>query len=121
MLDSELIGGSFPAGQSNALQGSINAAVAAAGSTQAGATVITTCNSLVTSGTGGVSLPTWASTGDGYWVFNATGSTITVYPPVGSSGKINGGSANAAITVGANKGAFLRLMDNGTNWGTVYS
>lgn len=122
MLDSELSpGAGFPAGQANALQGSITLAVAAAGSNQAGATVLTTCNSYVTSGSGGVSLPAWASTGDGFWVFNALGSTIAVYPPVGSSGKINGGSTNAAITVGANKGAFVRLLDGGTSWGAVYS
>ena len=121
MLDAELIGAGFPAGQCNAVQGSINAAVAAAGSNQAGATTLTTANNLVTSGTGGVALPSWASTGDVFHVYNATGNSINVYPPVGSSGKINGGSANAAASVSANKGGKFRLMDNGTNWGAIYS
>ncbi len=120
MLDTELIGGGLSAGQANAIQGSIAPTVAAAGNSLATGTVITTAISGVSSGTGGVTLPTWANTGDLFSVYNLTGSSITVYPST-SSGKINGGNAGAGVTVSANKGGKFRLLDNGVNWGAVYS
>ena len=120
-IDIELTGAGFPGGQANALQGSITLAVAAAGSNQAGATTIIACNSQVSTGSGGVALPSWASTGDDFYISNNLGTTLSVYPPVGSSAKINGGSANAAISVSANKGVHLKLLDNSSNWFAVYS
>lgn len=46
-------------------------------------------------------------------VYNDAAAVLKVYPPTG--GKLNGGSANAAVNVAANTLALLRNID-GTNW-----
>jgi hypothetical protein len=69
------------------------AAVAAAGANQAAATLLTAQNSYVTSGTGGVRLPTGRPAGETWMVFNATAgnpgaglsNTINVYPGTGET------------------------------------
>lgn len=75
--------------------------VAAAGSTQGTATVLTAMFNVVTSGTGGVVAQ--ASTYTKIW--NAIAVPINVYPP--SSAAINGLSVNTPIQVGA--GASLEV------------
>lgn len=79
-----------------------NTTSAAAGTLQSDATLIDSIGELVlvTSGTGGVKLPDAPSVGDYYEVWNCTGSTINVYP--NTSDTINGGAANAAVTVASN-------------------
>lgn len=74
---------------------------AAAGSGQSSATALTANCWNVTSGTGGVILP--ANT-ENFFGVNNSGSSITLYPPVGSA--INGGTTNAGFTIGNGKSAF---------------
>ena len=63
-------------------------AVALAGTTQAGATALTSDLNIATSGTGGVRLPQPSIVGQSLYFFNNSGATATVYPATG--GKING-------------------------------
>ena len=80
--------------------------VVAAGSNQGNATLIVYNFTSVTGAdaTKGVILPT-TSTGKLIVVSNIDAFTLKVYPP--SGGKINRGSANAAITMAANTTAFF--------------
>ncbi len=75
--------------------------VAAAGSTQATATLLTRQINLITSGSGGVLLPVPVG-GERVFVRNNLGSNITVYP--NSGGSINSGSTNAGVTLSAGSG-----------------
>lgn len=78
-------------------------ALTAAGSTQAGALVLTsTCSILSTvAGSTGV---VCVSDKDSF-IYNGGANTLSVYPP--GTSNINGGTASAAISVPANKGVFL--------------
>lgn len=93
----------------------VNAAVAAAGSTQAGATLLADSINVVNSGTGGVRLPS-ATAGMRVIVRNTTGSTINVYPFLG--GNINGGSANVAVTLPTGT-AVEYIASSSTAWFTM--
>lgn len=94
--------------------------VAAAGSTLATGTAIANGTTYVTGadGTKGVTLPT-AFAGQNYVIFNNGGSALKVYP-TSASMAFNGGSAGAAITVAANKGAYITVISS-TVAGAVYS
>lgn len=72
-----------------------NSAVAAAGSTQGTATLLTRQISNITSGSGGVLLPTPVG-GERIIIRNALGSSITTYPHVG--GQINNSGVNTGVT-----------------------
>lgn len=116
-LKTELMASSMPATLANKLGfDTPNTAVAAAGSTQGAATVLTSNFSLVTSGgAGGVILrgdsPTVVSVAAG------AGGTITVYPPVG--GSINNSAANAGFTVAV--GVTAIFLPAGLNWMAIRS
>lgn len=94
--------------------------VAAAGSTLATGTAITNVTTYVTGadGTKGVTLPA-GFIGQNYVIFNNGGSALKVYPNA-STIAINGGTAGAAISVGANKGATLSILTS-TIIGAVYA
>lgn len=95
-LSSDIMRGGFSAISAKAIQGQANGAVAAAGTTQATATSITQSTIAVTSGTGGVVLPS-AEINDEVAIVNLLGSgtQLTVYPPSGE--RINGLAANAGF------------------------
>ena len=90
--------------------------IAAAGNSQATATAIVDQVTYVTGAdnTKGVVLPLAAPAGSVFIVHN-TGSatTLALYP--NTSDKINGGTANAAVTVAAEETAILIQADS-TNW-----
>ncbi len=106
-LKQELMAGGMPSGNAGRLGFDVPQTVAAAGSGQSSATVLTTNYANVTSGTGGVMLSENLTA-----VVNTSGSSINVYPPVG--GSINGLSANSAFAVGNNKQARFERV--GTAW-----
>jgi hypothetical protein len=54
-----------------------------------------------------------AAIGSQQEVYNDSASVLKVYPPTG--GKLNGGTANVAVSVAANTLVLLRNID-GTNW-----
>jgi hypothetical protein len=76
---------------------SVSSAVAAAGTSQGTATALTSMANIITSGTGGVSLPVPSGSGLSIYVINRSGSTITVYPASGAS--IDGLSSNVGFTL----------------------
>jgi hypothetical protein len=93
---------------------SISASVSAAGTNQSGATELSDVYSVVTSVSSGqgVKLPT-ASAQLTYTVVNTTATNLLVYPNV--SDKINGGSADAAVTVAAGSSVTFIAKDS-TDW-----
>lgn len=98
-----------------------NLTVAAAGANQGAATAITKYFNKVTSATAssaeGVVLPA-ASVNKVIVVQNADAdAAVKVYPATG--GKIDGGSANAAVTLAI--GALSIYWCDGTNWWTLYT
>lgn len=97
------------------LLGSAANSVAAAGTTQATATVLSSDINAVTSGTGGVQVP-GAASGKYVIVVNKTGSTINVYPATGHI--FDSLSANTPISLLS--GAFVELFGSSTTqWNTT--
>lgn len=96
---------------------SIAATVTAAGTDQSGAAALSKTFSVITGGAAntGVKLPTSAA-GLLYTVLNSTSVSIKIYP--NTSGTINSGTANAAISIPA--GTTTKLVGtDGTNWNTM--
>lgn len=117
-LKQELMASSLPGAAASKIGfDTPNTAVAAAGSTQGGATVLTSNFSLVTSGgAGGVIIreqhaPTVVSVASG------AGGTITVYPPLG--GSINNSAANTGFTLAV--GVTGIFIPAGLNWMAIRS
>ena len=100
-------GGAVWAGTAQALNGQVVSGISAAGTTQAGATALTgDVNVVTTTGSGaGVVVMATLDVGDSIVVANLGANGLAVYPP--SGGAINGGSANAAVSVAAGKVATV--------------
>tara|TARA_Y100000817_G_scaffold62698_1_gene47105 strand:+ start:22126 stop:22971 length:846 start_codon:yes stop_codon:yes gene_type:complete len=93
----------------------VTAAVSTAGSSQGDATALTETFNVITTVGGaaqGVILPT-AAAGLTYIVANATATNCKLYPA--TSDTINGGSANAAVTLPANT-TFTLTCKDATDW-----
>lgn len=102
------------------------AAVAGTGTTQAGATKMGTPVTLGTPAGGATAfvLSGQASKGRPFYFFNASTSVAAVvFPPVG--GNINNGSANASVSIAANKSAIFVLTGvpggPAQTWGAILS
>lgn len=96
------------------------ASVAAAGSAQGDAALLSIGVNTVSAadGTKGVILPV-GTAGQVVEVYNAVATNgLKIYPA--TSGTINGGSANAAITTEGKTHAYLRNID-GTNWAAIFT
>ena len=102
--------------------GGTNAAVAAAGDSQATGTALTAGFNIVTSVTAttadGVVLPSDRAASEVLYIINTTATALDVFPPTG--GAINGGSANAAKALAANMSGMYISLGSG-NWGAVLS
>ncbi len=101
-LVKKMLGGGVPAGMGRAICGDYGA-ITAAGSIQGDGAAVNVGNSIVASadGTKGVTLPAVASPGESVTLFNNSGSTLKVYPPVGAAIAVAGtglGSANSAFS-----------------------
>jgi hypothetical protein len=110
-LAKELVANGLFVNAAKAVGGSIVTGITAGTTqTQAGATALTGANNVVgTVGTtnDGVILPV-AEAGDTVFVRNSGANTAKVYPAVG--GAINGGSANAAVTLAAGASTTFRYI-----------
>jgi len=86
--------------------------------TQAGATAATGAVNIVTTGNAddGVVLQADRVAGDVVYIVNTSANALKVYPSTG--GALNGGSANAAVTVLANATA-LCVNTGSDNWGVI--
>ena len=111
-LSSDIMRGGFSAGSAKMIQGIANSAIAAAGTTQTTATDITQSTVAVTSGTGGVQLPS-AEINDEVNVCNLTSAAITVYPP--SSEQINALAADTGFLLAANTAVKVKKFSS-TRW-----
>ena len=69
-------------------------------------------------GTAGVRLPP-AAAGDVCRVYNPGASGLPIYPQTG--GAVNGGAANAAVTLAAKKVGSFECIDAAGNWCAIYS
>jgi hypothetical protein len=103
--------------------GGVISTEAGAGSSQTDATLLTLASVhwiKTAANNSGVVLPPGGSTkvdtmqaGDTMWVYNGDSNTLKVYPP--GTGKINGGSASASISLTTlQKGLFI-CLDGGAN------
>ncbi len=98
----------------------IGTTIAAAGSAIGDATAVSTDGSIVavTGGDGSTGVVLAAGTaGEVKIIVNTAGAALKVYPASGE--KINNGSASAAITLAANKSAFLLFTGSTYGWLTV--
>ena len=104
-----LIDAGFSVREAHALTGANAVAVSAAGSDQAGATLLAADNNLITTATAdqGVRLPASWIAGD-IWVCNGTSVNVFVYPVVG--GKLNNETANAPLTLPAGRAAICKAV-----------
>lgn len=102
----KLVLAKIPAEQANAIVGDVDGSVTSTGSTsQANSYAIRAAVTQVTTNAsgGGVRLPA-ANKGDSFDIANwTTGNNLLLYPPTG--GKLNGGSANASLTIATAKSA----------------
>lgn len=103
-----------------AVLGELSTAISAAGTTQAGATLLTTATSIVTTvaAGSGVRLPVTpaVSAGDRLHVANHGANTLAVYPPTG--GALSANTANVPAMVAAKKSADFLCID-GTNYSAM--
>jgi hypothetical protein len=109
------ITGSGNAGLSaQAIVGFVSLAQTASASAQGGQTLPTSIVEYTSSTANyGPTLPSDAAPGDQYTVFNNTANTIKVWPASGY--KLNGGSADAALSLTTLKAATFTSLGNG-NW-----
>lgn len=99
--------------------GGVASATAGTTQTQAGATALTGAVNLVTTGNAndGVVLPSDRTSGDVVYVVNLSNVALKVYPS--SGGALNGGTADAAITMRARTTAVC-VSTTGDNWGVAF-
>lgn len=86
-LATEMMTGGLSAGAAKAINGLVNSAVSAAGSTISDATALKASHNVVTTvaASTGVQLPN-SEIGDELFIYNATGTNaLTIYPPSGST------------------------------------
>jgi hypothetical protein len=109
------INGSGNSGLSaQAIVGFVSKAQAATAAAQGGQALPTSVVEYTTSTTNyGPTLPADAAPGDRYWVANNSANTIKVWPASGF--KINGGSADAALSITTLKNAVFVSLGDG-NW-----
>lgn len=118
-LGSDMMGLGMPPALANLVGETIPAPVAAAGTSQAGATPLTgTINQVTTSaGQTAVLLPSTQPLGTAVHVYVSTATTALVFPPTG--GNINEGAANASFSVAqARTATFSRV--SATKWIVQY-
>lgn len=109
----EIVQAGLPAGVAKGIGGAFSDTVAT-GSVQGDAAVLTSSLTTVTAadGTKGVILPA-GEVGDEFWVFNSSGSTLKVYPPLGSAISVAGtglGTVNAAFSQLTQKSTMYKIV-----------
>ena len=117
-LASDIMTGGFSAVSAQAIQGQVNSAVTAAGTTQATATALTRSNSIVTAGSGGGVVLKSADVADEQEILNLSGGNVTVYPP--GSERINGLAAAAGFLLANNTAVKVKKYTS-TRWGAFLS
>lgn len=111
-LAKDIMLGGFSAQSAKCIQGQVNGAVAAAGSSQSDATALSMSVNAVASGSGGVRLPS-AELNDEVDICNISGSSITVYPPTGE--RVNGLPTNQGFSLANNSAVKVKKFTT-TRW-----
>jgi hypothetical protein len=93
-LKTELMAGGIPAAPASRIGFDLLANITATGAGQSTAAPLVSNFSNISAGTGGVII---AQTHAEHLILNNSGSTITIYPPIGSF--MNNGSVNAGVTL----------------------
>lgn len=96
----------------------VDAAVAAAGSDQAGATALSKVITQVTSGSGGIRLPAAVAGFTFLLITNVSGGAVNVYPATGD--QLEDQAANVAVSLPNRTGMILWCISNDV-WGYVVS
>ena len=119
-LTKEVVGSGVWKGSASAMTGSVAVGLTAAGTAYTDCLRLTAAtNVIATAGaSSGVGIPL-ADIGDKVYVRNGGASAMAVYPPVG--GTINGGSANAAISLATTSittraAEFICVSADGLTW-----
>ena len=114
-LAKNVMQGGLSAGQARAINGNnVNAAVTAAGTTQATATALTADANFVSTATTGQGVILYSGVpGDDQWVYNGTTADIRVYPHTG--GKVNPLATNGGVVLASYTGVHCKLI-NATQW-----
>ena len=101
-LAKDIMGGGFSAGQAQAIQGTINASVSAAGTVITDATDLTASNNLITTAaaSSGVQLPS-VPLGDSVMVYNGGANAVKVYPHA-TTAQINSAAVGVGVTLPIN-------------------
>ena len=109
-----LLGTGVPGGAADAITGFVSLAQTASGSAQGSQTFASDIVEYTSSTSAyGPTLPSDAAPGDMYTVFNNTANTIKVWPASGYA--LNGGTADAALSLTTKKTATFTSLGNG-NW-----
>lgn len=92
------------------------------GTTLAGSPVLTGAVNVLTAAAGNVACALPANAGGAITVLNTAASAValTVFPPT-AAGKINNGSAGAALSIAQNKTATFYPLANGIDYAAVVS
>lgn len=113
-IAARMMAGGLSAGQAKAINGDVNSAVTAAGSSQTDATQLKSCVNVVTTvaaNTGVKLLST--DVADEQYVVNLGANTLTVYPDLGS--RINAVATNGGVSLGINTAMFFKRFSS-TRW-----
>lgn len=109
--------GAFPPGQASAVGGQYKA-LTAVGSSQATGAAVTASMSVVAGADGTKAVTLQGQPGDEVWLFNNSGSTLKVYPPVGAAIAVVGtglGTGNAAFDQLTYKTTIYKCLTS-TQW-----
>ena len=109
-LASDVMKGGFSAGQAQALNGSVDSSVSAAGTTISDATGLTASISLLDSVASGAGVQlNNMEIGDSQEVFNNTATECLVYPPIATSG-INQIAVGVAMVLAGQTSCIFRKL-----------
>lgn len=113
-LAARMMGGGLSAGQAKAINGDVNSAVSAAGTSQTDATQLTASINVVTTAaaSSGVKLLS-CDVGDTQDILNLGANAVTVYPDSGS--RINAIATNGGFTLAVNTSVKLQRFTS-TCW-----
>lgn len=116
----EIMQGGISAGAARAINGTLNNAVSAAGTTLATATSLNAGHNVITTcaASAGVALPS-CEIGDEIFVWNGTGTNqLSVYPDV-STGTINQVGAGLAVLLSPYTGALFKRATSTAWWANL--
>lgn len=110
----DIMKGGFSAGSAKAINGQVNSAVTAAGTTQSDATALTASINVVTTAAASSGVILLAcEVGDSQEVLNLGANTLTVYPDSGA--RINQVAADGGVLLATNTAMIFRRFSS-TRW-----